>query len=405
MVDNPSSTQPRLHSGLRLTHFTPVLVALTTLSGYLLVFFLFLNTFKDIRAFILVDRQFVTRSDKSPVIKPDPTFPYSKTGGYDGQFVYFIALDPAAARYYLDIPPYRYTRILYPLAARALALGRPEMVPYALVFVNLLAMTVGTWAVAAWCRLRGLSPWLALVYAFYVGQVLAFVRDLTEILAYVLVAVGVYLFDRSPRGFVWSAISFGLAGLTRETTLIFPVLYALFMLFGGTGDGQRVRPLRVLLFAVLSIGPAVAWQIYLISWLGKLGLGSGPGFSSLPFEGLYDRYPLRGDALVEIAPVIAPGVICLGASILYMVRSRATLRRVELWCLSLNALLFAVLLPTASTVEIYASGRIAVPVVLAAVFSLAWVPSRNWFYFCAGLWTTTSLFFVTNPLLQLLHGG
>jgi hypothetical protein len=70
-----------------------------------------------------------------------------------------------------------------------------------------------------------------------------------------------------------------------------------------------------------------------------------------------------------------------------------------------NALLFAVLLPKASTVEIYASARIAIPVVLAAIFTLASVPSRNWFYFCAGLWTVTTLFFLANPLLQLLHGA
>ena len=42
------------------------------------------------------------------------------TQGYDGQFVYYIALDPnpAAVAPRLDVPAYRYQRILLPLLAR-----------------------------------------------------------------------------------------------------------------------------------------------------------------------------------------------------------------------------------------------------------------------------------------------
>src|SRR4051794_19818640 len=101
MAENPPDIQRSPRSTLDLSRFTPVLVAVTALAGYLLVFYLFLNTFKDVRAFILVDKRFVTLSNKSDMIRVDPTFPYSPKGGYDGQFVYFIALDPPNARYYL----------------------------------------------------------------------------------------------------------------------------------------------------------------------------------------------------------------------------------------------------------------------------------------------------------------
>ncbi len=40
------------------------------------------------------------------------------TEGYDGQFAYQIALDPLEAAPYLDVPAYRYQRILYPLLGR-----------------------------------------------------------------------------------------------------------------------------------------------------------------------------------------------------------------------------------------------------------------------------------------------
>jgi hypothetical protein len=48
------------------------------------------------------------------------------TEGYDGQFAYQIALRPLSAAPYLDVPAYRYQRILYPMLARLLALGRPK---------------------------------------------------------------------------------------------------------------------------------------------------------------------------------------------------------------------------------------------------------------------------------------
>ena len=36
------------------------------------------------------------------------------TEGYDGQFNYYIARDPLGARELVDVPAYRYQRILYP---------------------------------------------------------------------------------------------------------------------------------------------------------------------------------------------------------------------------------------------------------------------------------------------------
>src|SRR5580765_5904599 len=49
--------------------------------------------------------------------------PMSSLTGYDGQFAYWLAIDPspAAAANHFDTPAYRYQRILYPLLARALA--------------------------------------------------------------------------------------------------------------------------------------------------------------------------------------------------------------------------------------------------------------------------------------------
>jgi hypothetical protein len=55
--------------------------------------------------------------------------------GYDGQFVYYIARDPSPQRVasYLDVPAYRYQRILLPVLARLLAAGNPAGIPWTII--------------------------------------------------------------------------------------------------------------------------------------------------------------------------------------------------------------------------------------------------------------------------------
>lgn len=261
---------------------SPLSVAAIALLGYLFITLIFYKQSGDLRDFALIGKEFITQSDRSPIIKVDPSYNYLEVvNGYDGQFAYFIALDPENARYYVDRTriSYRYTRILYPMAARILALGNPDWIPFTLVLVNLLAVALGTWAVAAWCRLKSLSPWLGLIYAFYIGQVTAFTRDLNEVLAYALVALAIYLISKRPRQLVLAGITFGLAGLGRETTLIFPALYTLSFLFGRGMEGGKGAYSKgsVALFALIASFPAIVWQGFLLVWLGEPGLDPGRG--------------------------------------------------------------------------------------------------------------------------------
>ena len=99
--------------------------------------------------------------------------------------------------------------------------------PAALLLVGLGAVAFGTLALAALLRRRGASPWWALLFPAYPGIFLAVGHDLAEPLAYALVAGGLYALDRTGVARpLPAALLFGLAGATRETTLVFPAVLA-----------------------------------------------------------------------------------------------------------------------------------------------------------------------------------
>lgn len=65
---------------------------------------------------------------------------------------------PLQAYKNLDVPAYRYQRVLYPLLARALTLGTDHLIPYALIAINLIALTAGTWVTERLLQRHNLSP-------------------------------------------------------------------------------------------------------------------------------------------------------------------------------------------------------------------------------------------------------
>src|SRR5262249_12963809 len=153
--------------------------------------------------------------------------------GYDGQFYYFLAVDPKHGRDYMDSPGFVYSRIGYPMTVRALSAGKPTLIPYVMVLVNILAAVGGTLAVAFFLRRYGSPPAWALLFGLFPGLFPAFLRDLTEPMAFALAAAALLVFDpRSKLRLLASACIFGLAMLTRETVALFPAIVALGLLVG-----------------------------------------------------------------------------------------------------------------------------------------------------------------------------
>jgi hypothetical protein len=348
---------------------------------------------------------FVSKSHVSSVIKADPSYPTRNANGYDGQFFYYLALDPVNARYYMDAGAYRYTRIVYPIVARALALGRPELIPTTLFLVNWVGLAAGTAVVAAWLKRRGVSPWLALIFGFYPGLQFALERDLSEVLAYGLVALAILIFDFGGRHrLVLSAIVFALASLTRETTVLFSVAFGLALLLGqGDAGSWRARVSKkwrdALPFLAIALVPIVLYKALLLIWLGA---GQDPGIplARFPFLGLWQwRYWEAPPQMEQVRSVVIPGLIAGVAATVALVK---WVRRVEVWLLLANVVLFVVFLQAPAYADYSASGRVTTGVVLSALLCVPWIAPdrRGWFWASTALWLLLTPFWLVFPTVH-----
>jgi hypothetical protein len=202
--------------------------------------------------------------------------------GYDGQFAYYITADlnPATVSEHLDVPAYRYQRILYPLLARLAAGGNPVGIPWTLLAVNLLVHAIGTWVVTQILLDGGLSSWYGLIYGLWVGLIASVGHDLYEPLAFALIAGG-FLARARGRDLLGAAL-FGLSLFAKETTLIFwgAVLFS---------DILQRKSLRSIVGLLAGGAVFALWQVWLWRVFGAPGLVSG-GAKATPFEWI----PLMG---------------------------------------------------------------------------------------------------------------
>jgi hypothetical protein len=227
---------------------------------------------------------------------------------YDGQFNYHIARDPSTAAPLIDVPAYRFQRILLP----ALALPFPdEAIPFAMLAVNLVALAAGTALLESLLVGSGVSRWYALAYGLTLGTFGAARLSLSEPLAYGLALGGMWAALRGR--VVWSAVLFALAALAKETTLIMAAGVGLWLLLDGyvgvgaqhavplrtdTQAGAQTRhalPLsrriaRAVGFGAATLALFIGWQIMLYIHLGAFGVGSGgalaTSFEAIPFMGV-----------------------------------------------------------------------------------------------------------------------
>jgi len=214
----------------------------------------------------------------------DPT----RIGSYDGQFAYYIARDPTGAAQCLDVPAYRYQRILLPLLGRVLALGMTAWLPITMIAANLTVHVLATALLTRILQAHRANRWLALIYGLFAGLVMAIRLNTPEPLSLGLVIIALWFWRREQT--LPEMLALLAAVLAKETALVFVAGWLLMDVWM-----RRWRHAGLLLLFVCL--PFALWQLVLYVWLGAFGIGSGGALSTrfelLPFNGLWR---IAGDA-------------------------------------------------------------------------------------------------------------
>ncbi|MCS7286792.1 MAG: hypothetical protein RMK30_03090 [Anaerolineae bacterium] len=257
--------------------------------------------------------------------------------GYDGQFAYYIATNPSGAAPHLDVPAYRYQRILYPLLCRFLAFGQRDLIPWIMPLVNILALTAGTYFVERLLKGFGVTSYYAIVYGLFPGLFLSLRLDLNEPLAYALVCGGILAFERGKERS--GAILFGLAGLAKEQALLFAGGYAL--AFIARRKWEELKELALFSFFPMAVLQGALWLRFGDFGIGSGGAGATP-FSIIPYGGLLQIGFLNIRALLLWLIILGPGALFPSIALSYL--SAVRLVKGERHPLAFSTLLHALIL-------------------------------------------------------------
>jgi hypothetical protein len=153
------------------------------------------------------------------------------SAGYDGQFYYRLALDPAnwhATAFGITMDQsYRYTRLGYPVLAWIFSLGQHQLVPVVLVALNLLGVAAMAMLGGMFARQSGRHALWGLAFAAYFGLVISVGRDTAEPLAEVCMLGGLLAYRRATTPmYLLAAALFAYGAITRETILLAPAAIA-----------------------------------------------------------------------------------------------------------------------------------------------------------------------------------
>jgi len=311
----------------------------------------------------------------------DPT----GTIGYDGQFNYYIAIDPLGAAARIDDPPYRYQRILYPLVVHVLSLGRSRLVPWVMVGVNVVALSVSAELLGRLLRQDGTSPLLCSTFVLWIGQVFSLRLGLSEPLSFALVIGAIWLYRRAR--YRASAVSFSLGLLAKEQALLF--------LAGAVLDlWLRKRRHQALGQALWGLGPYLLWQVVLWLWMDSPGVtGTGVRWELVPFYGFRFIEPFEARVFAGVVLLVPIVALAIAAAVGLRRDPRGDLTT---WVLLANVI-FLVFLTRRSYLDVVARFRLSTGLVLAAQIFCARHGLRKLQLALAGLWTAPVLLAALQP--------
>lgn len=174
--------------------------------------------------------------------------PVYKSGGYDGQFYYYVAYRLAGFPAALDSDSYRMSRIGFPLLLWPFTFSGPDAVVLAMALLPLCVHLLAVSVLARGRMLFALNPFSVLSASLFVADGLAFS----------LAAIAIALAFQRETPDTWGrrlAVFFCTAAacLCKETALALPASAAVLFLF------QRRERRSILLFSALGALPLVCW--------------------------------------------------------------------------------------------------------------------------------------------------
>ena len=325
------------------------------------------------------------------VLEKSDDVPFTRAWGigYDGQFSYAIALDPIGAgeSEVLDKPAHRYMRIVYPIAARVLALGIPDLIPWSLLALNIVVAGATAWLLADLVGARAGATWMILALLLSLNYLIGIRLDLNEPLALVLAIAGLWLHKRHRIGL--AAAAFALAGLTKEVFLIFPMAVALF-----ETTQRNYKAAAIILLG--SFLPYLAWSAAVTQWQGASPFSYSISKPSLvPFAGLRHLRPFESQIMVTIW-AIGPAILVALAVGWKSVREWPQRPGLFAWLILLNVALLGTL-PVESWEDPLAILRLGLGALVAGLLWLSQVRPRLLPY-SAAIW-------IPSPLIAFLLPG
>jgi hypothetical protein len=234
---------------------------------------------ENITAFMLVGRHFA-----DPSALPQG-FALQPNQGYDGQFYYRLAVNPAnmhTTAYGITVDTsYRFMRDGYPALTWLVSFGQQSLVPYMLVAVNIAAIAAIAYLGGIAARRNGRHALWGLLLAGFFGLITSLSRDTAEPLAAALLLAGLLALGPDGQGRrrpVLAGLLFAYGALTRETVIIAPAAFALVRLWAIIRRKDRAGR-EDLAWAL----PAVAfagWQSVVYAATGQFALKADGGQNS-----------------------------------------------------------------------------------------------------------------------------
>ena len=242
-------------------------------------------------------------------IAPEQLYKFPGSLGYDGQMYHLIAHDPWMTRGAvgtMDDPALRYRRILVPMLAWALALGRDSWI-HAAYFATILGFVfLGVYWFARAMKLGGRHPAWGLIFALMPATLVSIDRMTVDV-ALAALAVG-FVLNSESRCKLLPILA--CAALARETGFLLIAGYALFRI--------TRRRWTDLAWTAVSALPALGWYAYVARHAPPTplaGIGSliplGGWIERVAHPSVYPLPPWQSLAALELDYVALAGVLLM----------------------------------------------------------------------------------------------